>query len=270
MKSNDSMETKMTIIHHEPETGKFPKGTIFAFFGRPKIGKSTFAASWDKPLIFDLESGYQEISADIIIPKNYEEFIRELRNKKNLNPYETIVIDSFDVVYNWAEENAIASLNKSFKTAYTIISDFPHGSGWGVSRNNIKRFILNDLFNIIRTGRNVVLILHEKSETIKRNNKESTIFKIALPGQSSNLVASLASVVGRIYSKEIAGKFEPRISFIAGIDDGGSRIKSLAGKTIPLDFKVLKSVIESSPPPKKPKKLTDIAKENPKNDDDEW
>ncbi len=259
----------MPIIHHKPETGKFPKGIVFAFFGRPKIGKSTFAASWDKSLIFDLESGYQEISADIIIPKTYEEFIRELRNNKNLKPYETIVIDSFDVIYNWAEENAIASLNKSFKTNYAVISDFPHGSGWGVARNNIKRFILNDVFTITRTGKNVVLILHEKSETITRNGKDSTIFKISLPGQASNLVSSLCSVVGRIYGKEIAGKYESRVSFVAGSDDGGSRIKVLSGKDIPLDFKVLKSVIESTKPAKKSKTLTEIAKSKPEEEDDE-
>ena len=270
MKSNDSMETKMTIIHHEPETGKFPAGMLFTFFGRPKIGKSTFAAQFDDVLIFDLESGYQSIKSDLIIPKNYNEFIKELRNKKNISPYKNIVVDSFDVVCNWLEQQAVDSLNKSFKTGYTTVAEFPHGSGWGVSRNNIKKFIINDVFDITRSGKNVIFIMHEKTETVKRGNKEETIYKIALPGQASNLVASLSSIVGRIYAREVAGKFEPRISFTPNRDDSGSRIKALAGKEIPLDFNVLKSVIESTKPAKKSKKLTDIAKENPKNDDDKW
>ena len=261
----------MTIIHHKPETGKFPSGMLFTFFGRPKIGKSTFAAQFDDALIFDLESGYQSIKSDLIIPKNYNEFIKELRDKKNLNPYKNIVIDSFDVVCGWLEQQAVDSLNKSFKTGYATVAEFPHGSGWGVSKNNIKKFIINDVFAITRTGRNVVFIMHEKTETIKRGSKEETIYKIALAGQASNLVASLSSIVGRIYPKEIAGKFEPRISFTANRDDSGSRIKELAGKDIPLDFDVLKSVIENTKKAKtKSKKLTEIAKNEPEEDEDDW
>ena len=259
----------MTIIHHEPETGKFPAGMLFTFFGRPKIGKSTFAAQFDDVLIFDLESGYQSIKSDLIIPKNYNEFIKELRNKKNIKPYKNIVVDSFDVVCGWLEQHAVDSLNKSFKTGYTTVAEFPHGSGWGVSRNNIKKFIINDVFDITRSGKNVIFIMHEKTETIKRGNKEETIYKIALPGQASNLVASLSSIVGRIYAREIAGKFEPRISFTPNRDDSGSRIKALAGKEIPLDFKVLKSVIENTPTVKKSKTLTEIAKRKSDDDDDE-
>ena len=259
----------MTIIHHEPETGKFPTGMLFTFFGRPKIGKSTFAAQFDDALIFDLESGYQSIKSDLIIPENYNEFIKEFRNKKNINPYKNIVVDSFDVVCGWLEQQAVDSLNKSFKTGYTTVAEFPHGSGWGVSRNNIKKFIINDVFDITRSGKNVIFIMHEKTETIKRGNKEETIYKIALPGQASNLVASLSSIVGRIYSKEIAGKFEPRVSFTPNRDDSGSRIKVLAGKEIPLDFNVLKNVIEITKPKSKSKKLTDIAKNKSENDDDE-
>ena len=260
----------MTIIHHEPETGKFPAGMLFTFFGRPKIGKSTFAAQFDSALIFDLESGYQSIKADLIIPKNYNEFIKELRNKKNIKPYKNIVIDSFDVVCEWLEQQAVDSLNKSFKTGYTSVGEFPHGAGWGVSRNNIKKFIINEVFDITRSDKNVIFIMHEKTETIKRGNKEETIYKIALPGQASNLVASLSSIVGRIYAKEIAGKFEPRVSFTPNRDDSGSRIKVLAGKEISLNFETLKSIIENPKPDKKSKTLTEIAKSKPEEDDEEW
>ena len=112
--------------------------------------------------------------------------------------------------------------------------------------------------------------MHEKTETIKRGNKEETIYKIALAGQASNLVASLSSIVGRIYPREIAGKFEPRVSFTANRDDSGSRIRELAGKELPLDFNVLKKAIEGNKPTKKPKKLTEIAANESDDDDDDW
>jgi hypothetical protein len=261
----------MTIIHHEPETGKFPTNNLWVFYGSPKTGKSSFAAQWDHPLAFDLESGYGNIEADIIIPKSYQEFLKELHNPKNLKPYNTIIIDTIDIIYEWIEKTTIDALNRSFKTSYDSISEFPHGTGWSVARMNTKKFIFNDLFNITRMNKNVVIIAHEKAITITRNGKDETAFKLALPGQTSSTVASLADVVGRVYSKSIAGRLEPRISFAPGQDDGGSRIKSLANKEISLSFETLKSVIENPKTKSKSKKLTDIAKAKPdEDDDDDW
>lgn len=258
----------MTIIHNKPELNMFPKNNLWVFFGSPKTGKSSFAAQWDNPLVFDLESGYSNIEADIIMPKGYPDFLKEIRNPKNLKPYDTVIIDTIDIVYEWVEKGTIATLNRSFKTAYESIGEFPHGTGWSSARSNTKKFIFGELFNITRMGKNVVIIAHEKAITITRNGKDETAFKLALPGQTSSTVASLADAVGRVYNKSIAGRLEPRISFSPGIDDGGSRIKSLANKDIPLDFTVLKSVIESTKPSKKPKKLTEITPDKPEEEDD--
>ena len=259
----------MTIKHNKPEVNVFPKNGIWVFFGSPKTGKSSFAAQWDNPICFDLESGYTNIEADIITPKTHAEFEKEIKNPKNLKGYSTVIIDTIDLVYEMIEQTTIETLNRKLKTSYNFIGEFPHGMGWAVARINTKKFIFNDLFNITRMDKNVVIIAHEKTITITRNGKEENAFKLALPGQTSTTVASLADVVGRVYSKSIAGKLEPRISFAPGQDDGGSRIKSLANKDIPLDFTVLKNVIESSKPAKKPKKLTEIAKDN-SDEDEEW
>jgi len=260
----------MPMIHNTPILNVFPKNNMWILYGAPKTGKSSYAAQWKNSAHFDLESGYDYIEANILVPKTYPELLKELKNPKNLKGYDTIVIDTIDIVYEWIEQDTIKSLNSSFKTAYTSIGEFPHGTGWAVARMNMKKFIFNNLFNITRMDKNVLIIAHEKLMKIERNGKEETIFKLALPGQTGTLVTSLADVVGRIYSKKIAGKFEPRISFSPGQDDGGSRIKSLANKDIPLDFEALKSIIESNKPKTKPKKLTDIAKNESDEDDEEW
>ena len=260
----------MPITHNKPESNIFPTSGLWLFYGSPKTGKSSFAAQWDKPLIFDLEAGYGNIEADIITPKSYSEFLKEIRNPKNLKPYNTVIIDTIDIAYEWIEKVTIDALNRRSKTAYDSIGEFQFGVGWAMARMNTKKFIFNDLFNITRMDKNVVIIAHEKAITITRNGKDETAFKLALPGQTSSTVASLADVVGRVYSKSVAGKLEPRISFSPGIDDGGSRIKSLANKDIPLDFLVLKNVIESTTPAKKSKKLTELAADESKDEDEEW
>ena len=260
----------MTIIKHVAETGKFPNNNLFLFYGKPKSGKSSFVATWNNALVFDLESGYNNISADIITPKTHQEFLKELHNPKNLKPYDNIIIDTIDIVYEWVERSTIDALNRSFKTSYNSISEFSHGSGWASARMGLKKFIMGDLFDIKRMNKNVILVAHEKSITITRNGKEENAFTLSLPGQTASMVESLADACGRVYSRNIAGRPEQRVNFVPSLDSGGSRIKSLAAKDIPLDFQVLKNVIESNKPAKKPKKLTEITPDKSEEDEDEW
>ena len=258
------------MTKHKPELNVFPKNYLWIVYGAPKVGKSSYVATWDNCAVFDLEAGYSEIEATISTPLTYAALLKEMHNKKNISPYDTIIFDTFDVIYNWIEALTIENLNRKFKTNYDYIGMFPGGSGWGVCRNSVRQFIMHELFAITRSNKNIVLVMHEKAEKIERNGIEETTFKIALPGQSSNITSSLADVIGRIAPKKIAGKFEPRISFTPGIDSDGSRIKVLAGKELPLDFNVLKKAIEGNKPTKKPKKLTEIAPNESEGEDEDW
>ena len=258
------------MTHHKPKLNVFPTNDLWIVYGAPKVGKSSYVATWQNCAVFDLEAGYSEIEATTVMPSTYQELLKEMHNKKNIDPYDTIIFDTFDVIYNWLESITIDNLNKTFKTNYDYIGMFPSGSGWGVARNAVRKFIMHELFAITRTNKNVVLVMHEKSETVSRGGSEEMTYKIALPGQSANITCSLADVIGRIFSRKIAGKPEPRISFTPGTDSDGSRIKSLAGKELPLDFNVLKSVIESTKPAKKPKKLTEIVGNESEDDEDDW
>lgn len=260
----------MTIIHNKPEMTSFPKNNFWLLYGSPKTGKSSFAATWDKVLCFDLEAGYKYIESDIIVPESYANFLKEIKDPKTLKPYNTIVIDTIDIIYEFIEKNSIKELNRKSKTSYDSIAEFAHGTGWAIARLSLKKFIFNEIFRLTRMDKNVVVIAHEKAITIQRNNKEETAYKLALPGQTSTMVSSLADIVGRVYTRKIAGKFEPRLSFVPGLDDGGSRLKVLAGKDMSLNFETLKTVIESNKPKSKPKKLTDIAKNKTEKEDKNW
>lgn len=262
----------MTIIHNMPKTSEFPQNDFWIFYGRPKTGKSTFAATWDKPLCFDLEAGYKYIEADIIMPESYKDFLKELSNPKTLKPYNTIIIDTLDLVYEWIEKETITELNLKGKTAYSSVGEFPHGNGWAISRLNLKKFVFNEIFKITRMNKNVIGIVHEKAITVKKGNIEDVEYKLSFPGQTATMIASLADVVGRIYSKKIAGRFEPRLSFIPGSDDDGSRLKILANKDMSLNIDTLRRVITDSKPKTKSKKLSIIAnkKSVDKDKEEQW
>jgi len=252
----------MEIENHKPNEGKFPKGTLMLIYGAPKVGKSTFSATMDNAIIFDMESGYENIECNRVRPKNLNE-LRKFLKDRALDSYDHIVIDTLDVIYSMIEEETIERLNRQLKTNYDYIGSFPMGNGWSSAKNLMKNFILKDLTPLMRKDKNVVLVAHEKAETIKRKGEDDTIrYQISLPGQTATLVCSMADIIGRCYLK----KDTPFISFSPARDLGGSRIKALAGKEIPLNFETMKKVVENSKP-KESKGITEIVDEQ---EDDGW
>lgn len=250
----------MNVEENIPEPNKFPNNRLFLIYGSPKTGKSTFAASWDNPLMVDLENGTSDIKCTRIRPRTYKELTTDLKDP-DISNYDTIVIDSIDIVYNMLERIVINRLNKQLKTNYSYIGDFPMGAGWSGVKNGMSSWIYEYIDPLLQQDKNVILIGHEKSETIKRQGKDDlTQYKVNLSGKTGDMVTSLCHVIGRVYIKN-NGKHH--ISFSGSHDIAGSRIKALAGRDVPLNIKVMRSVIEKYTP--KPGKtmgeIVDQAKE---------
>jgi hypothetical protein len=249
----------MEIEEVIPEHNKFPNNRMWLLFGSPKVGKTTFAASWKNPLIVDLENGANNVECNRVRPRTMKE-LKEAMTMKEINDYDTVVIDSLDILYNFLERNTIATLNRQNKTNYSYIGAFQFGSGWAHAKNSMKSWIYEFIIPLLQADKNVILIAHEKSETIKREGKDDeTRFNISLPGQTGSLVTSLCEAIGRVYIKN--GKHV--ISFSPAHDISGSRIKALAGRDIPLNIKIMQSVIGKyvEKPAKTMSEIVDQAKE---------
>lgn len=230
----------MNIIKNKPVINKLPKGKLFIFFGKPKTGKSTFAATWGKSLMIDLENGTTEIECAVVKPRDFVE-LRKFLKDPQIKEFDTIVIDTLDVVYAMMEEVIVNRMNGQFKTNYSYIGEFPMGAGWSNTKNLMKAFIIKDLMGLMRQDKNIILLLHEKSEIVKRKGEsDRTVYNISLPGQTATLVTSLADVIGRITIEND----QNIVSFSASADLGGSRIKALAGKKIPLSYEIMIKTIE--------------------------
>lgn len=230
----------MEIEMVKPEPSKFPKNRLWLIYGSPKTGKTTFSSMWDESLIIDLENGANDIECARVRPRTLKE-LKESLIMKELKDYNTIVVDSLDIVYSLIERNTISVLNKQMKTNYSYIGSFAMGAGWAHSKNSMKSWVFESIIPLTQDNKNVIFIAHEKSETVKREGKEDeTKYNISLPGQTGTLITSLCDAIGRVHIKN--GKH--MLSFSPAHDLGGSRIKALAGHDIPLSFKVMKNVIE--------------------------
>ena len=234
----------MEIETVKPEPSKFPNNRLWLIYGSPKTGKTTFSSMWDSSLIIDLENGANDIECTRVRPRTIKE-LKDSLTMKEISDYETVVVDSLDVVYSLIERNTISVLNKQLKTNYSYVGSFPMGAGWSHAKNSLKSWIFEFIIPLMQDDKNVILIAHQKSETVKREGKEDeTKYGISLPGQTGTLVTSLADAIGRVHIKN--GKH--MLSFSPAHDLGGSRIKALAGRDIPLSFKVMRNVIEKYTP----------------------
>lgn len=234
----------MEIETVKPKPSEFPNNRLWLVYGAPKTGKTTFSASWDEALIIDLENGANDIECTRVRPRTMKE-LKDSLTMSEIRDYNTIVVDSLDIVYSLVERNTIATLNKTLKTNYSYVGSFPMGAGWSHAKNSMKSWMFEYIIPLMQDDKNVILIGHEKSETVKRAGKEDeTKYGISLPGQTGTLVTSLADAIGRVHIKNS----KHMISFSPSQDLGGSRIKALAGRDIPLNIKVMRTVIEKYVP----------------------
>ena len=130
----------MNIEKNKPEPNKFPNNRLWICYGRPKVGKTTFAASWPDSIIIDLENGTNDIECTRVKPRTLKE-LKEALTMPELKDYQTIVIDSLDVLYSLLERNTISVLNKQLKTNYSYVGSFPMGAGWSHAKNSMKSWI---------------------------------------------------------------------------------------------------------------------------------
>lgn len=84
------------------------QGKMFMFYGGAKVGKTTVACQFDKPLLLAFESGYNLIDGIHAVPisswldlKNY---VKQLKKQEVREMYNTIILDTVDIMWGLAEK----------------------------------------------------------------------------------------------------------------------------------------------------------------------
>lgn len=148
-------------------TGKHPGPRRILCYGTPTVGKSTFAASAWRPLILDIEDGLGDIDC-MRTPqlKSYEDIVGALSwAAENMNEFDTLCIDTVD----WVEHRIQESIAKD--AGKKSIGDIPYGKG---PINCIPKwnFLIDGLRYLNKAGKTILLLAHEKVETIQPPDSE--------------------------------------------------------------------------------------------------
>ncbi len=132
--------------------------------------------------------------------------------------YETVIIDTADIAYNYCEKYICS--NNSVDT----VADIPYGKGYGLVGTEFDE----KLRSIVQMGYGIVLISHATDKTFKdESGNEYNKIVPTLDKRANNIVARMADIIG--YSRAVTGDdgSNKTILFMRGTQryEAGSRFK---------------------------------------------
>ena len=181
---------------HIPETG-FPKHASWLIFGAPKIGKTGLSDEWPGNLLVELEpKGERYVKHSMVVGPSDSTFpinnLTDLRalgkmllaeyNKGN-RPYETISLDTIDVINSWSEREALKKLKLK------DMGDGEYGKDWSEARD----ITLNIIRAFSMLPVNLLILAHSKWAIV---NDIAVGHTIDLPGKLSRFAqAAIENIV---------------------------------------------------------------------------
>lgn len=213
-------------------------GYITYIYGAAKVGKTTLASKFPKPLIVAFEKGYSTIpgvmAQDITRWGEFKELIRELKKPEVKEIFQTIVIDTIDVAGAMCEKYICNQLG---------IESLGEG-GWGNNGWSKYKKELEDCFRTItQLGYALLCISHSQDKTFKR--KDGTEYNQIVPtAQKSlnNIIRDMADIY--VYCDNDEMTKERKIIFRStdGTVDCGCRFRYVRNDC-PLDYdELVKSI----------------------------
>ena len=198
------------------------------------MGKTTNASKFPNALLLAYEKGFSALPGVYAKPMNswgdMIKVLRELKDPKVKEKFSTIIIDTADIAFDYAEQY-ICNAN-----GVTTIGEIPYGQGF----NQLAKEFDSKLRQIVQMDYGLVLISHSVDKTFQ--NEDGTEYnKIVptLPNKARLIVSRLCDIVG--YSRQIdTPEGLQTYLFMRGTPrfEAGSRFKYTSDK-IPFNYQEL-------------------------------
>lgn len=171
------------------------KNKYLLIYGKPKTGKTTFAASFKKNLILATEVGFNFLSGATVQTierwSDYRLVIRQLAKPEAKEKYDTITIDTVSILYD---------LCKKYVAGKHGVADISEIS-WGRGYAEVKKEFEDSLRSISLMGYGIILIAHSKTRTeIDVNGSEEEIVSPDLDKRAAQACNALVDIVGYIHT----------------------------------------------------------------------
>jgi hypothetical protein len=187
----------MSLLDLEPhKVSRDLRGYSVLFYGEVKSGKTTNASKFPNALLLAFEKGYSALAGVYAKPmNNWTDFLKTLRELKEpevQEKFETIVIDTADIAYEYVEQY-ICNVE-----GVDTIGAIPFGQGF----TKAGREFDSKLRQIVQMGYGLVLISHSQDKVFQ--NEDGTEYNKIVPTLSNKarlIVSRLCDIIG--YSRQI-------------------------------------------------------------------
>lgn len=197
------------------------RGYSVMFYGEPKSGKTTTASKFPKSLIVAFEKGYAALPGVMALPVNsWSDFLKVLRQLKDeavKSKFETIVIDTVDIAYDYCEQYICQ------QAGVETIGDIPYGGGY----TKVAKEFDARLRSIVQQDYGLVLISHSKDKVFKDEaGVEYNKIIPTLPDKPRLIAGRMCDIIG--YSRAVDTEAGTKtLLFLRGTQrfEAGSRFK---------------------------------------------
>ncbi|NBW15350.1 MAG: ATP-binding protein [Caulobacteraceae bacterium] len=178
------------------EVSRDLRGYSVMFYGEPKSGKTTTASKFPKSLIIAFEKGYAALPGVKAAPVNswsdFLKILRQLKDPKAKEIYETIIIDTADLAYDYCEQY-ICNINE-----VDAINKIPYGGGY----SQVAKEFDSKLRSIVQQDFGLVLISHStEKQFISETGQEYTKIIPTLPTKARLICGRMCDIIA--YSRTV-------------------------------------------------------------------
>ena len=198
------------------------RGYSVFMYGGWKTGKTTTAVKFPKHFLLAFEKGYSAIPGAMAQPINswseLKQVLRQLKDDKAKEMFETIIIDTGDIAYDYCTKYICANNNAD------TVSDIPFGKGYGL----IEKEFDECLRKIVQMGYGLVIISHETDKTFTdESGKQFNKIVPTLDKRANNVIARMCDLIGYTRSVTDEAGNEKVLMFLRGTSryEAGSRFK---------------------------------------------
>lgn len=179
------------------------RGYSVLFYGEPKSGKTTTATKFPRHLLLAAEKGYNAIPGAMAIPINtwseFRKVLRQLKDPKAKETYETIVLDTVDLFYDFCEKYICQNAKRpDGGTGVDTIGDIAYGKGYTLVAKEFDEC----LRSILQMGYGLVMISHSVDKVFKDEaGNEFNQIVPTLGAKARNIVDRMVDILG--YSRVV-------------------------------------------------------------------
>ena len=204
---------------------------VILIYGRAKIGKSTLASHFDKPLFLATEAGLNQLEVFKVNITSWETFLSACKEiAEGKHSFKTIVIDTIDNLLTFCSDWVCRKHNVNHP------ADLPHGKGWHFVTAELNRAMVK----LSSLSYGLVLISHCDMEEVETKTKKYNRWTISISGKNKRVFLNMADLILFIDSEMDRDGNERRLirTKPSMYWEAGDRFGKLP-ETLPLDYKKL-------------------------------